>query len=234
MRGLFITGTGTDVGKTFVTALVARQLVSEGVRVGIYKPVCSGAILDERGRHPQWHDVETHFDALGGQFPREVICPQCFLAPAAPPVAAADEAKRVDTGLLRTGLHRWRDQADLLLVEGAGGWLSPISESDAVADLAAELRFPVLVVADIGLGTINTTLLTVESIRARGLTAAGVILNAARPPTETLAERTNPQELRARCPAPILSEVAWNQHLWLRETDSGRTIDWSAIAAASE
>lgn len=234
MRGLFITGTGTDVGKTFVTALIARQLVSEDVRVGIYKPVCSGAIPDEGARDPRWHDVETHFDALGGKFPRETICPQCFLAPAAPPVAAADEGKRVDAELLRTGLDRWRNCVDLLLVEAAGGWLSPVSESDTAADLAADFRFPVLVVADNRLGTINRTLLTVESIQARRLTAAGVILNADEPPPDTLAQRTNAQELQARCPAPILTQVGWNQHLWLRDANSGRTIDWSAIAAAPE
>lgn len=177
MTGLFITGTDTGVGKTYVTCRLARQLRAQGVRTGIYKPACSGA-----QRHPEtgswnWPDVEALSAALDHDFPRALISPQCFLAPLAPPVAAQQEGRRVDPGLLRSGADAWRGRVDVLLVEGAGGWLSPVTDTETIADLAHDLGFPVLVVAANRLGVINQTLLTVQSIHARKLTVAGVLLN---------------------------------------------------------
>ncbi len=232
MRGLFITGTGTGVGKTFATALIARQLLAEGLSVGIYKPACSGAEIDAEG-NPRWSDVETHFAALQGRFSREMICPRRFLAPAAPPVAARVEGRRVDADRLRAGLDAWRSHVDLLLVEGAGGWLSPLTETDSVADFAATCGFPLLIVAPVALGTINATLLTVESAERRGASIAGILLNEFTPPTGSLAETTNPDELSSRTNVPILTKIGWNQTEWPRETRTGRKVDWSSLAGCS-
>lgn len=229
MRGLVLIGTGTDVGKTYVTQLIARQLVSEQVRCGIYKPVCSGAERDDAGT-PVWHDIETHFAALEGRFPRSRICPQAFLAPAAPPVAARAEGTRVDSERFRSGIRDWIPDADLLLVEGAGGLLSPLSDAETIVELIAEFRLPALLVANFALGEINATRLTLEVAQQRGLTIRGIILNEVKPGRSTVAAQTLPDELRRCTEVPLLSIVDWNQTNWLRRIETGRTIDWTALA----
>ncbi|MCA9005988.1 MAG: AAA family ATPase, partial [Planctomycetaceae bacterium] len=89
--GLMVVGTDTDVGKTYITAAIARQLVAEGVQTGVYKPACSGSVRDENTGACHWPDVEQLSDAIQSSVPVERICPQRFHAPLAPPVAAASE-----------------------------------------------------------------------------------------------------------------------------------------------
>jgi len=177
MRGLFITGTDTGVGKTWVTSLLVRELLAASVSVGACKPVCSGATLDSMTSPPRWEDVDTLHAALNGKFSRELICPQTFDAPLSPPAAAELEGKTVDPELLRSAITRWHNEVDLLLVEGAGGFLSPLTHNETNADLAADIGFPILVVATNQLGAINHTLLTLEAIRNRGMDVLGVVLN---------------------------------------------------------
>lgn len=223
--GLFVTGTDTGVGKTYLAALIARQLRSEGVSVGVYKPACSGSRVLPDGRQA-WDDVEAHFEALGGLHPRERICPQCFRAPLAPPAAARAEGRTVDAPLLRTGADWWRGRVDALLVEGAGGLLSPLSDADAVADVACDLGFPLLIVARLGLGTINHTLLTLEAAERRGLMVAGVVLNRAPGDPSSLADETNPAELAARTRVPILGVLRTDETGGLRPASQDIRIRW--------
>ena len=179
--GLFVTGTDTDVGKTYVTARLAARLRSAGHAVGVYKPACSGAEVFHG--EPVWADVEALRSAV--ELPvaeDDLICPQRFLAPLAPPVAAAREGRTVDADLLTAAAGRWAGRCDALLVEGAGGLLCPLAfgERDAgvtVLDVAAALGFPLLIVARAGLGTVNHTLLTLAAAKARGVPVAGVLLN---------------------------------------------------------
>ncbi len=206
---LFVTGTDTGVGKTVVTAALVRHWRAHGHRIGAYKPVASGCESSPAGV-PVWGDVEAYFSALGGQFPRERICPQSFPAPVAPPVAARLAGKAVDSNLLLSGAHWWESQVDSLLVEGAGGLLSPLSDNESNADLAVALRYPVLVVARLGLGTINHTLLTVEAAQRRGLQVRGVVMNTAQPPGADESVDTNPDELSRRCPAPFLGVLPYS------------------------
>lgn len=133
LRGLFITGTDTGVGKTDVAAAIISALRSRGVRVGAYKPAASGSTPGPNG--PVWDDVARLQAALEEEIPAEQICPQRFQAPLAPPVAARMEGKEVDAALLRSGIERWRDRAEIVIVEGAGGLLSPLTDSESVADL---------------------------------------------------------------------------------------------------
>jgi len=226
---LFITGTDTGVGKTAVTTALVRLLLKQGRRVGAYKPAASGAEDGPAG--PVWSDAALLAEALAQAFPLERICPQRFLAPLAPPVAAAEEGTQVDSGLLRTGAEWWADKVDLLLVEGAGGLLSPISDTDLVVDLAGDLGFPLLIVARLGLGTINHTLLTVEAASRRGVPVAGVILNETRQ-AEMVdpACASNPRELARRCPVPILAIVPHCPGADLLPVLESQKIDWSALA----
>lgn len=223
-RGLFITGTDTGVGKTFITAAIARQLREQGHKVGAYKPAVSGCIDGPNG--PRWEDLETLSAAIGGEFPIEHIGPQRFRAPLAPPVSARLENRQVDAALLRAGAFWWDGLVDLLLVEGAGGLLSPMTESDNVADVARDLDYPLLIVARAGLGTINHTLLTVEAAASRGLRVAGIVLNQCTPDGDDLSIASNADELGKRCRIPILGVFPFALHAALLQQECFRKINW--------
>lgn len=228
-RGVFVTGVGTGVGKTRLCVQIARDQRARGRTVGAYKPACSGAEFDALGR-PVWSDVNDLAAAIGHAGDDSLICPQRFLAAAAPPVAAALEHRNVDAALLRSGAEAWRGRVEFLVVEGAGGWLSPLSETDVVADVAADLRFPVIVVSRTGLGSINETLLTVESIRRRRLPVAGIVFNDAAPPDpHDISVATNAREIERRCGVPVLGRIPWHGDSLLH---AGQPVDldWMVLA----
>lgn len=175
MKKLLITGTDTDVGKTWVSQLILKQLSANQFRVGAYKPACSGACLAADGTST-WSDVDLLHSAID-LGTKELVCPQTFHAALAPNVAAELEGSTIDDQLLRSGCLAWESIADLLLIEGAGGLCCPLSNSTSVADLAQELAAPIVIVAANRLGVINHTLLTVEVARSRGLKIAAVVLN---------------------------------------------------------
>jgi len=225
--GLFITGTDTNVGKTFVAAAIARQLVRQGVRVGVYKPAASGCERDANGQLVS-EDAVRLWKAAGEPAPLAAVCPQLFAAPLAPHLAAQAEGKTLNAQLLREGLAYWDGRCDIVLVEGAGGLLSPLGEDEYVADLAADLGYPLIVVAPNELGVINQTLCTLIAATTwpQALSVAGVVLNRRRA-TGTDADpslATNRAELARRCVPPVLSELHF-------EKDSfDQAVDWVALA----
>jgi dethiobiotin synthetase len=211
MNGLFITGTDTNVGKTYVAALIARWLVAAGRRVGVYKPAASGCPRDAGGRLVS-EDAVALWDAAGqpGEFGK--VCPQSFAAPIAPHLSARAEGREIDAGLLRGGLDYWLARSDIVLVEGAGGLMSPLGESEYVADLAHDFAFPLVVVSRNILGTINATLQTLitASVYRGGMKVAGVVLNHRLPSSAgDVSLASNRAELAARCTAPLLATVAF-------------------------
>jgi dethiobiotin synthetase len=230
MRGLFITGTDTEVGKTFVACGILRDLTAAGVRAGAYKPVCSGAEVASGGEL-RWPDVDALAEALESKFPAERICPQCFLAPLAPPLAAVREGRRVEPSLLTAGRDWWLNHVEVLIVEGAGGLLSPVGDGISNADLARQFGYPLLIVAADQLGTINHTLLTVEAARARGLRVAGILLNRQFDPPDASVE-TNRDELERLSPVPVLGVWPHGANRLLRPGQTGVRIDWLALADA--
>ncbi|HEY4232236.1 MAG TPA: dethiobiotin synthase [Lacipirellulaceae bacterium] len=223
-RGLFITGTGTDVGKTYVAALIARALVVAGKRVGVYKPVASGCVIRDEGLVSP--DATALWEAAGRPGSLQDVCPQMFAAPLAPHLAARAAGGRVDAMRLRAGLEHWRDRCDVVLVEGAGGLMSPISDEDYNADLANEFGYPLVVVAANVLGTINATmqtLLTAATIHG-GLRVAGVVLNWPTQAADDPSMASNRDELARRCKVPLLAEVTFGGELdqnvdWWKLTD---------------
>jgi dethiobiotin synthetase len=223
--GLFITGTDTGVGKTCVGALIARSLVRSGRRVGVYKPAASGCRRE--GETLVSDDAVALWNAAGRPGDLEHVCPQRFAAPLAPHLAARQEGRQLDTDLLGRGIEYWRGRAEIILVEGAGGLMSPLGEDRYVADLAAEFGFPLVVVSRNVLGTINHTLQTLIAAATfrQGLSVAGVVLNHTTPPSaDDVSLATNRRELAARCVAPILAEVAWGcDHF-------EATVDWFFLA----
>jgi dethiobiotin synthetase len=224
--GLFITGTGTEVGKTHVAALVVRDLLAAGVRVGVYKPVASGCRLVDGELVSD--DAIALWEAAGRPLTPADVCPQRFEAPLAPHLAARVEGKRVDAALLRAGAEVWRGAYDVLLVEGAGGLMSPLSDDDYNADLAIDLGAPLIVVAADRLGVINDTLQTVitasviDSLRpGRALRIAGVVLNEATRDGDP-SRATNAAEVGARVGPPLVARVSFGGGF-------DRAVDWLAL-----
>ncbi len=163
---LFITGTDTGVGKTRVAALLVRALRAAGTDAVGFKPICCG------GRE----DAVALADASGGVALNDVN-PVWLRPPVAPYTAAMIEGRIADLALVREKFAQLRAAHAAVIVEGAGGWLVPVTRDFSMADLATEFALPVLVVAANRLGVINHTLLTVAAIRASGLKCAGVVLN---------------------------------------------------------
>jgi len=179
--GLFLTGTDTGVGKTYVGALVARALRAAGRHVGVYKPAASAC--RRHGDDLVSLDARLLWEAAGRPGTLDRVCPQRFAAPLAPHLAARAEGRRLDPELLRRGLEFWQTASDVILVEGAGGLMSPLGDRECVADLACDFGFPLVIVSRNVLGTINHTLLTLIAAatfrRASG--RLGVALAACQP-----------------------------------------------------
>ena len=169
--GLFVTGTDTDAGKTFVAAMILRTLVAEGIRVGISKPVASGVVAGG----PQ--DAQTLWEAAGRPRTLSAVCPQFFALPLAPHHAARAEGRVIDETLLREGVLEWTKTSDCLIVEGAGGLFSPLTDRLLNADLAADLGLPLIVVDSGRLGCVGRVLATCFAAAARGLEIAAVVLS---------------------------------------------------------
>ena len=209
MKGLFVTGTDTGVGKTYVAALVARALVAAGHRVGVYKPVASGC--DRVGNELVSADAVALWEAAGRPGDLAHVCPQRFAAPLAPHLAARAEGRELDLALLRTGLEAWNGY-DIVIVEGAGGLMSPLSVEDYVADLASDFEYPLVIVAPNRLGVVNQTLQTLITAATfrNGLQVAGIVLNESFAPEHPDPSRaTNGAELAARSVPPLLAHVPW-------------------------
>jgi dethiobiotin synthetase len=223
--GLFVVGTDTGVGKTFVAARLVAALAREGLRVGVYKPAASSCRRD--GRKLVSDDALALWRAAGEPGALASVCPQRFAAPLAPHLAARQERKEIDARLLRKGLDYWRKRSDIVVVEGAGGLMSPIGESDYVADLAAEFGFPLVVVAPNRIGTINSTLLTLIAAAARPkpLPIAGIIINDVLPPgSGDPSVHSNRMELELRCVPPVLAQLAHGAAFF------DKPVDWLALA----
>jgi len=175
-RGVyFITGTGTGVGKTLAAAALAYALKRRGINVGVMKPVESGCAEGPDGPVPA--DALFLMAAAGSDDPLELVNPYRFRTPVAPNVAARAEGIPIDTGRIIEALCRLKSLHDVVVVEGAGGLLSPVSDDMLSADLAGLLGSELIIVAPDTLGVINQVNLATEAARARNIPLKGVILN---------------------------------------------------------
>jgi len=224
--GLFITGTNTGVGKTYVAAAIARSLTAHGVHVGVYKPALSGCATAAPSEDSADDDAEL-WRAAGRPGELSRVAPQRFRAPLAPHSAARREGRAVDAALLRTGLEYWQSRSDFLIVEGAGGLFSPTSDADYVADLAHDLGYPLVLVAANRLGAIHETMATLFAARAHrgGLAVAAVVLNEPSFDAADEARQENFAEIARRCrPIPMYSLSSGG--------DFGNSaVDWRSFAA---
>jgi dethiobiotin synthetase len=224
MRGLFITSTGTGVGKTYVAALVADSLRKSGRRVGVYKAAASGCEIREGQLVSP--DAAILWEAAGRPRSLAEVCPQLFSAPLAPHLAARAEGRRVDPALLRSGIEAWQRSSDIVIVEGAGGLMSPLSDDDYNADLATEFGYPLVVVAENRLGTINATLQTLitAATYCDGLAVAGVVLNSPQTWPDDPSVDSNRDELERRCVPPVLASVSYRGQF-------DRPVDWWELSS---
>ncbi len=197
IRGLFVTGTDTSVGKTFVTALLLTELRRRGVRAAGFKPIACGT----GGRA----DAKLFASLMDGETTMDEVNPVYMRKPLAPLIAARLDQKKIDFRKIFTNFKSLTSRHDFILVEGAGGWLVPITRQYFVRDLARDLRLPVVIVARPRLGTLNHTLQTVEGVRAAKLSVAAIVINDTTGEKPGLAERTNPGALRELTHLPVFT-----------------------------
>lgn len=207
-RAFFVTGTDTGVGKTCAcTALLARGRL-EGLSTAGLKPVASGC---ERGREGLRSDDALRLaEAATVTLPYPVVNPWSLEPPIAPHIAAERVGTTIGFAAIAAALAAARSVADLVVVEGVGGWLAPLSERTTVADLVTHLDLPVVVVVGLRLGCLSHALLTVESLQARGALLAGWIANVLDPGMPALEE--NVRFLARRVDAPLLGCLPFAPH----------------------
>jgi dethiobiotin synthetase len=208
LKGVFVTGTGTGVGKTVVCGLLGGFLQAQGMRVVTQKWVETGA-----GDGPSDVAVHRHLMGQHGTAPdarSSDRCPYRFSLPASPHLASSLEGRRVDPAVIEAAFLRLAETHDAVLVEGAGGLLVPLSEDLLTGDLVARIGLPVLVVARNRLGCVNEALLTAEAVRRRGLPLLGFVFNrfpeeGNATPAEAISD--NPRIVAKFGGAPVLGEV---------------------------
>jgi dethiobiotin synthetase len=204
-KGYFITGTDTGVGKTVVTALLASTLRRQGLRVGVMKPVETGCPRAGDDLAPQ--DSLFLRQISGCTAPQEIVTPYTFAEPLAPAIAAELADTTIEMQHIRKCYEQLLAVHDIVLVEGAGGLLVPLTAQLSMHDIAVELDLPVLIVACNRLGTINHTAITVTIARQRSQ-VLGIILNHIQA-SNNLAMQTNADALLRWGKAPLLGQIPY-------------------------
>ena len=200
MKGFFVTGTDTGVGKTVAACALVRGLRAAGHAVGVMKPVETG--VGDRGPL----DALALVAAADEPSPLEDVCPFRYALPAAPSVAASAEGSEVSVSAIRRSFERIASSGRVMVVEGAGGLLVPVTHDLDMADLSAALQLSLVLVARSTLGTINHTLLTLAEVARRELPLAGVILSHSEGPISS-ADASNLEFLRVQLGARLVGEI---------------------------
>ena len=201
-KGIFITGTDTGVGKTITTLVLATLLREQGYNVGAMKPVqCGGTDAEFLRKSLRLNDAPADINPC---FAREPLSPR---------LAFRREKRSVDVGKILTAYGRLKQKHDILLVEGAGGLMVPLRDDYFVADLVRDLDLELIIVARLGLGTINHTLLTIEQARAQGIAVRGVLFSEASTRQRGIPEKTNPDVIRRLGNVPILGTIPYLKSL---------------------
>ncbi len=208
LRSLFVTGTDTGVGKTLVSAALLHTLARHHARVVGMKPVAAGLV--QQGAAWVSEDALALRAASTLAVPPELDNPVALPDPLSPHIAAARAGRRVGVAELLVAQRALLGLADVVLVEGAGGWRVPLNEAETLADLAIAMAAPVVLVVGLRLGCLNHALLTAEAVRADGLTLAGWVANSIDP--EMACRDENIATLRERLSAPLLGVVPWLQN----------------------
>lgn len=215
-RGYFVTGTDTGVGKTYVTCALLRAFAEQGLCVAGYKPVAAGGDLKEGVLRND--DAEALLEVSTLSVSYAEVNPVCLSAPVSPNIAAALQSYLVDIDALVLGAENLKQKANLVFVEGAGGWRVPLTETASVSDFAQKLSWPVLLVVGLRLGCINHACLTVEAMLADGVHVVGWIASYVDP--ELLCPEHVLDTMTKLLPVPLLAHSDF-QGQNLRWTESG-------------
>lgn len=227
-KRFFVTGTDTEVGKTVTSCALLQAAKLSGLKCAGYKPVASGSELTAHGLRND--------DALALQRNSGValnyaqVNPFTFAEPTSPHIVSAEEGRPITGDALSAGMRELETLAEWVLVEGAGGWFTPLSATLSFADWVRDERLPVILVVGIKLGCINHALLTAQAVRQAGLPLVGWIANDIQPPGKRHAEYL--ATLNDRLAAPLLGEIPWLADASRRE-DLGQYLDLSALDRAS-
>ncbi|WP_337026182.1 dethiobiotin synthase [Pantoea eucrina] len=205
MKRWFITGTDTEVGKTVASGALLQAASAAGLRTAGYKPVASGCEMTAEGVRNSDALALQRYSSVPLRY--EQVNPLAFMEPTSPHIVSAEEGRPIDFAQLSAGLRSVEAQAEWLLVEGAGGWFTPLSETQTYADWVIAEQLPVILVVGVKLGCINHAMLTAAAIKAAGLPLAGWIANDIQPPGKRHREYI--ASLRQRIDAPFLGEIPW-------------------------
>lgn len=205
MKRWFITGTDTEVGKTVASGALLQAASAAGLRTAGYKPVASGCEMTAEGVRNSDALALQRYSSVPLRY--EQVNPLAFMEPTSPHIVSAEEGRPIDFAQLSAGLRALEAQAEWLLVEGAGGWFTPLSETQTYADWVIAEQLPVILVVGVKLGCINHAMLTAAAIKAAGLSLAGWIANDIQPPGRRHREYI--ASLRQRIDAPFLGEIPW-------------------------
>ncbi len=203
MKAYFITATDTDAGKTFVTAGLLEALSKSGFKTLGFKPVASGCVMTEHGLRND--DAVKIIKASHSEISYSQINPYAFEPAIAPHIAAQKIGLSIHLQSIADTILNSLNDIDYVLVEGVGGWMVPLNDQQTVADLAALLNFPVILVVNMRLGCINHALLTVDAIEQKGLKLAGWIANQAENSMQFLQE--NVASIESRITPPLLGII---------------------------
>ena len=214
-QGYFVTGTDTGVGKTTISCALLRTFAAQGKRVIGMKPVVAGS---ENGR---WHDVEQLIAASNISAARAHINPYAFDPPVSPHIAAQQAGIGIDLAVIQHAYQALSNQADVVIVEGAGGFLVPLNAQQTGSDLARALNLPVILVVGMRLGCLNHALLSAQAILAAGLPLAGWVANGIDPQMMALEE--NIATLEQRLDGPLLGKVPFDLEMDIQK--SARLLD---------
>jgi len=198
-RGIFITGTDTEVGKTIFSCGLAQLLKDRGIDIGVMKPFASGSRAD----------ALRLMKVQGGKQKLEEINPQFFSQPLAPYIASRLAGKKINLKKVFTGFKKITRRHQFTLVEGLGGVLVPITNKYFLLDLIKDFALPAIVVARAGLGTINHTLLTVQTLQKNGIEVLGVVLNGMK--NKSLVEKTNQRAIAELAKLDFVITIPWNK-----------------------
>ncbi|MEI7188471.1 dethiobiotin synthase [Dickeya dianthicola] len=201
----FVTGTDTDVGKTVASVALLQAARRAGFRTAGYKPVASGCDVTPLGiRNSDALQLQANSSVA---LPYDAVNPLAFVEPTSPHIVSAAENRPIAFSTLSGGLRALERQADWVLVEGAGGWFTPLSERHTFADWVREEALPVILVVGVKLGCINHAMLTAQAVQQAGLRLAGWVANVVQRPGRH--HHAYLQTLRERIPAPLLGEIPY-------------------------
>ncbi len=218
-RGIFISGTDTEVGKTVISAGLAVYISSQGVSVGVMKPVQTGCEAES---------TDLKFMLKAAQIDEQIkeANPYCLKLPAAPSLAAQIAGVKINPADIISAYQKLQAYYEIVIVEGAGGLIVPINDKYTFADLITELNLPLVIVGRAGLGAINHTCLSVEYAKAAGISVMGIILNQCTPGRLGIIEKNNPAIIERLCGVPVWGIIPYSAKI---NVEQGRLDDIASL-----